>query len=160
MSKIVAIDPSGNFNYDKGHTGISCLDLNDKSIKIDTINATKYNNKNDYYKAILDKVLSFNPKYVVIENFRLQGAKMLPQINKVPETNELIVYLEEKFHLEGIKTTRQENTIKSRWEDKLLKKELKELFNYDLPIKTTIHERDSLRHLIHIYCKAFDLFKW
>lgn len=151
FKSIIAVDPSGSFSKtDKGGTGFAMLTESGKVIT-KTIWAKNYESKDKYYRECLKALrVAKTSTLVVIEDFRLQSAKARAQSNDQMQTSELIGRMEQTLSDNEIKFKRQQNTIKSRWRDALLRKELFEEFKFDM-FKVSRHEKDALRHLAHAY---------
>lgn len=147
FNTIIALDPSGNFTNGSGGTGVAIY--SDAYIYEFTTWAKHYETKDAYYGRIkehLEKIF-FKPALVVIEDFRLQTGKAKAQSNQTMETSELIGKIEEWCRQLGLTCVRQQNTVKARWKDELMMKELKELGFEDKP--SSRHSKDALRHLLH-----------
>lgn len=149
--KILAIDPSGNFNEGKGTTGWSLFDENCKPIACGQIRAEDFNNRKDYWQAIINIVNSFSPNYLVVEDFLLYADKSKVQINSRFETPKVIGILE--FLYEDIIYLQRAVDVKKRWnDDMLVKKEIVSKVNsryYMCGMLVSEHIRDSARHAVH-----------
>ena len=151
FNSIIAIDPSGNFNKnEKGGTGIAIL-TKSKKVIWRTIWAKDFTSKVDYYNQCLKPLkMAKKDTLVVIEDFRLQSGKAGVQSNSQMQTSELIGRMEALLDEMGVKHTRQQNSVKSRWNISLLKKEFFEEFGVSI-YKASRHEIDALRHLLSAY---------
>lgn len=147
FNTIIAIDPSGNFHNGSGGTGIAFYVADMVLIHDKTIWAKDFKTKEDYYAAIKSECLVDKDDLIVIEDFRLQVGKAKAQSNQAMETSELIGKIEEWCKDFGVTCVRQQNTVKSRWKDDLMKRELEEL-GYTLK-PSSRHAKDALRHLLH-----------
>lgn len=104
--RILAIDPSGNFQEGKGTTGYVLIDLHDNNnydiIEIGDIRADKFSNRLDYWS---EHVKLLNPKnfdFLVMEDFRLYnhpGMSAATQSGSLMETPRLLGLLEHTCHI-------------------------------------------------------------
>lgn len=143
---IIAIDPSGNFSNGKGGTGIAAY-IDGKTTSI-TIWAKDYGSKEEYYQAIINAAIN-NPKFVVIEDFKLQsGARANAQSNQSMETSELIGRIEAELDRNNIRHRRQQNVVKHRWKNnELFEEEMIEAVG-EMPKGMSRHERDAWSHFL------------
>ncbi len=145
---------SGDFSHKgKGHTGIIYLEY-DKTNKVilkaipKTIKASKYDSKQDYYKAIMKVIDRVPHMFLVVEDYRAMTR------NATSETSELIGVIEYK----NPKLFKQKNTeIKqARYSDtNLVNREIlgKKGRNYIINNRGLDgHGRDALRHALAFIC--------
>lgn len=159
--KYIFIDPSGNFEDGKGHTGIVTLIDDDWStLKTCSINAKEYKCRLDYWTSIIGLMkkaiyLAVNSEAtVIIESFQIRSNGFL--IGKMPETVMLIGAM--VWELEHMKIPYRFQTpsqAKSRFKDEKLPKyipnlELRPNGRYYLDNKMiNDHIRDALKHLLY-----------
>jgi hypothetical protein len=163
----IAIDPSGNFEDGKGHTGVAYIEGSDwNTVKSKSINAKDFETRYDYWnavkKVIQDIGIEHRSAQIVIESYvtRTNGFT----IGKMPETAMLIgvlVYFCEMYKIPYY--LQNASQAKTRFKDNLLPDyipglELKEHGRYYLKGKlTNDHERDALKHLL--YFKRYKEYK-
>lgn len=158
MKIILAIDPSGNFEEGKGHTGLAWSYNSWDGVNVISINAKKYTKRVDYWKAIVsyiddlhDKKLAGHDVHVVIEKYVTRSNGFTT--GKVSETAMLIGVLTYWCEVWCIPYTMQSpSQAKTRYNDEQLCKlfpALEQRGNryYLGGICTNDHERDALRHL-------------
>lgn len=161
FKEVIGIDPSGNFSAGKGGNGLFLISPN-KAIE-DTVWAKDYETKRDFFRGVWASLKSMleqceNP-LVVIEDFRLQFGKASAQSNQKMETSELIGALETKLDELNIKYKRQQNTVKSRWKDKLMLEELEDLGHTDFKFSSR-HAKDAARHALNGWFFTKDKDLW
>ena len=160
--KVLAIDPSGNFNEGKGVTGMVLRD--DKATLTFNIRAEDYETAMEYYDGIIQVVLAFvsSDDKVVIEGYRLYnhaGMKAQTQSNSTLETPQLIgIILYECWKNQIPIHVQYAVEVKNRWADEVLLKTgllTKKGNRFYLPSGAMItnHERDAYRHLLHFELK-------
>ena len=153
----VFVDPSGDFEKGKGHTGIACMQDDDwNSLEISSIYAGSFRTRHDYWKAIIDKVTSYERTdnlRVIIESFVIRSNGFL--IGKMPETIQLIGALVYQLEELGIQYSFQSpSQAKSRFKDELLPDYIPDLerrsngFYYLKGKIINDHVRDALKHLL------------
>lgn len=163
----IAIDPSGNYEDGKGHTGIAFIEGNAwDTVKTKSINAKDYDSRHAYWsavkKVIQDVGLEGVKAQVVIEAYvtRMNGFT----IGKMPETAMLIgvlVYFCEMYNIPYY--LQNASQAKARFKDNLLPDyvpglEVNDSGRYYLKGKlTNDHERDALKHLV--YFKRYKEYK-
>lgn len=157
---IIALDPSGNFEEGKGTTGICLFSCNKKEIILtDTIKASNYKTKEDYWHAHISLLRKFTSLYknaiIVMEDFTLNPRRALQQSHSRMETSKLIgviqlVCSEQNWPLK----MQLPVEAKSRWPDSIL--EHKHLIKRIQKGHTLLngqvisrHEKDAIRHAIH-----------
>lgn len=155
--KILALDPSGNFDEGKGCTGWAIFD-GDELIDFGEINAEKFKSKFYYYTAHLDMIDNNQGAHFVIEDYLLYAHKANSQTMSRMETPKLLGILE--YHLEEFKETfkfQRAVDVKNRWADKVLihKGYLEKSGKYLTALGriTNRHERDAIRHGVHYITK-------
>lgn len=163
----ITIDPSGNFEEGKGHTGIARMSNNDWStVETSSINAKTFDDRHTYWsavkKVIQDAHLNGEKFQVVIESYvtRMNGFT----IGKMPETAMLIgvlVYFCEMYNIPYY--FQNASQAKTRFKDEQLPNyipnlELRDTGRYYLNGKLiNDHERDALKHLL--YFKRYKEYK-
>jgi hypothetical protein len=156
MTKILALDPSGNFHEGKGTTGYA-IAKDGLPIQVGRISASEYNSAPEYWYAHTDLIHAVYPDEIVFEGYRLynhKGMSASTQANSLLETPQLIGYLTMIAFLNQIPLTIQfAKDVKTRWSDDVLlnkgiltKSGRNLLFNGS---PTVTHTRDALRHLMH-----------
>lgn len=163
----LTIDPSGNFEEGKGHTGIAGMSNSDWStVFTKSVNAKDFDSRYEYWTAVrhvIQDIHASGEKFqVVIESYvtRMNGFT----IGKMPETAMLIGVLVYYCEQCGIPYYFQNpSQAKTRFKDPMLPKyipglELNEHGRYYLNGKlTNDHERDALKHLL--YFKRYKEYK-
>lgn len=158
--KYIFIDPSGNFEDGKGHTGIATMIDDDWStLKVTSLAAKNYKTRLDYWKAIITVVqtlivVAHNNATVIIESFQIRTNGFL--IGKMPETIMLIGAIVWELEQVDIPYKFQTPTqAKSRFKDESLPRyipnlELRANKRYYLNGKMiNDHVRDALKHLLY-----------
>ena len=152
--RILAIDPSGNFNEGKGTTGWCLIDENRNILAFGQIKASDYSSSYKYINSHILLISKYNPEYLVIEDFKLYADKAKNQINSRFETPKLIGILEYYCQTHEIKTYLQSvNEVKTRWNDYILvynniiQQHGNKYYLNDIVISD--HIRDAIRHAIH-----------
>lgn len=157
---IIALDPSGNFEEGKGTTGMCLFSCEKKEIIFtDTIKASNYKTKEDYWHAHIHMLKKFTMLYknviIVMEDFTLNPKRALQQSHSKMETSKLIGVIqltcaEQKWALK----MQLPVEAKSRWPDSIL--EHKHLIKRIQKGHTllngqhiTRHEKDAIRHAVH-----------
>jgi hypothetical protein len=153
MSKIMSIDVSGNFKEGRGTSGLVMLE-SDGTLALGEISAREFDSAEEYWAKHRQIITLYQPDYVVMEGFRLYGAKANEQINSEFETPQLIGIIKMVCYDLKIPLTIQfASEVKTRWsEDVLVAKGILELKN-GLYLwngqRTNQHKRDSLKHALH-----------
>lgn len=158
MKITLAIDPSGNFEEGKGHTGIAYMFGNWDTVSVATVNAKNFTRRIYYWDAVLAKIHDLIDRrdkgdaiHVVVEKYVTRSNGFTT--GKVSETAMLlglIVYTCEKYNIPY--TLQTPSQAKTRYSDDALCKlfthmELKGNRYYLNTRCTNDHERDALRHL-------------
>jgi RNase H-fold protein (predicted Holliday junction resolvase) len=148
--KVLAFDPSGNFDEGEGTSGYSISLDGNMPHKLGEIKASDYKIRQHYWFAHKKLIEQTFPDHVVIESYRLFGNKSKEQIGSSLETPQLIGYLEMVCYELNIPVYLQDPTTKSRHADDVLikagvieKKGGKHYYRGEL---TNLHMRDALRH--------------
>lgn len=163
----LAIDPSGNFEEGKGHTGIARIVDDDwASVRTQSINAKDFETRHQYWsaikKVIQDLHLAGVRTQVVIESYVTRSNGFT--IGKMPETAMLIgvlVYFCEMYKIPVY--FQSPSQAKVRFKDELLVKHIPDLERkatgkyYHKGVVMNDHERDALRHLL--FFKKYKEFK-
>ncbi len=152
--KILAIDPSGNFNEGKGTTGWALISDNKEIISCGQILAKNFNSKFEYWESIIKLIKNLEPNHLVIEDFLLYEDKSKVQINSRFETPKLIGLLEFYCYKTNRTYTLQRAVdVKKRWNDDILvnKGYVQKVNNryFVCGVLTSDHIRDAIRHGIH-----------
>lgn len=158
MNIVLAIDPSGNFDEGKGHTGLAWSFGDWDAVIVRSVNAKAYKRRVDYWEAVVKYIKDLAEKHSVANNIHVVIEKYVTRSNgfttgKVSETAMLIGVLTYVCELNNIPYTMQTpSQVKTRYSDDALCK----LFTY-MESKgnryylgdhcTNDHERDALRHL-------------
>lgn len=156
--RLIFIDPSGNFNEGKGHTGIACIEDGDWStLQTESLSASHYETRHQYWDAMIGKVLDFRKTaddVVVIESFMIRTNGFL--IGKMPETIQFIGALCWELEQYGVNYTLQTPTqAKSRFKDESLPKYIEGLEHRDNGRyylngkQINDHVRDALKHMLY-----------
>lgn len=163
----IFVDPSGNFNEGKGHTGIASMtDDNWESLVLEDIAAKNYKSQMEYWHAVIGSIkalaLMYGTKscHIIIESFQIRTNGFL--LGKMPETIMLIGALVWELSMLNISYTFQTpSQAKSRFKDDLLPRYIPNFekrengrFYYNGK-QTNDHIRDALKHLLYYkkYCK-------
>lgn len=152
--RVLAIDPSGNFNEGKGTTGWCMITDLKEIIYTGQIKAENYDTVYDYTLAHIRIIEELKPDIVVLEDFKLYADKAMNQINSRFETPKLIGVLEFICSKHMIPTYLQSaSEVKNRWKDDILvyNNYITKLNNrYYINSKLiSEHIRDSIRHGVH-----------
>lgn len=153
MTKVLSLDPSGNYHEGKGTTGYAVR--LEKSVRLGDIRAIEYSSREAYWFAHRELVEKHLPDVLVIESYRLFGHKSKQQIGSSLETPMLIGYLLGVAHELNIQVVIQDPSTKSRFSDDILlklgiieKRGNKYYFKGEV---TNLHQRDALRHDLYYY---------
>ena len=149
--KILAIDPSGNFEEGKGTTGWCLLDENCKIQAVGQILAKQSNSKEEHWKSHIELIQQLSPDYIVIEDYLLYANKSQSQINSRFETPRLIGAIELYCWDKGIPLKFQKaSDVKIRFTDaRLVQGNYISKSNsryYAAGVIVSEHIRDSIRH--------------
>lgn len=159
--KILALDPSGNFDEGKGTTGWCIFDVAKNTIiETSTISAKDYDSPESYWQqhiAVIDAFLHNNPKgYIVMEDYLLYESKAGCQVNSRFETPQLIGVIKHHCYMRNYVLKLQRAVdVKNRWSNPILvhKGYIREHGRgYIAPaakIKINRHQLDSIRHAVH-----------
>lgn len=172
MSVTIAIDPSGNFEDGKGHTGIAMMSDNDwNSVVVESVYAKIYPNRHSYWQAVIQFIENVqrcteDDITVVIESYVTRSNGFT--IGKQSETSMFIgaiVFTLENLNIPYVFQT--PSAVKTRFKDDLLCKYYPKMmciesatgvnrYFYDSKI-TSDHIRDAMRHLL--YYKRYTEYK-
>ena len=157
--RILAIDPSGNWEEGKGVTGAVLMQVNDDMtydvIEVGEIRAGAFNNKLDYWS---DHLKLLKPKYadhVIMEDYRLYnhpGMSAATQSGSLMETPRLLGLLEHTCHILKIPYTMQMASQQKPWSDSilvelgLLERVGKRYYLKDKPVND--HQRSAFKHFL------------
>ena len=153
--KVLAFDPSGNFNEGKGTSGW-CTSIDNQGHVLGDIDSKDYSSREDYWFAHRTLVERKFPDVLVIESYKLFGNKAMSQAGSSLETPQLIGYLQMVAHELNIPVVLQDPSTKTRHSDPVLtatgtitKHGIQYYFKGE---KTNMHKRDALRHNMY-FCK-------
>lgn len=158
MKIVLAIDPSGNFEDGKGHTGLAWSFGDWDNVTVRSVNAKDYTRRIDYWKAVVHYVEDLAKKASVLNKVHIVIEKYVTRSNgfttgKVSETAMLIGVIIYTCELNGIPYTMQSpSQAKSRYSDESLCRLYPSITQkgnryYLRDHCTNDHERDALRHL-------------
>lgn len=158
MKIILAIDPSGNFEDGKGHTGLAWSYDSWEHVYVISINAKKYTKRVEYWDAVVSCIRELHNKKDAGHDVHVVMEKYVTRSNgfttgKVSETAMLIGVLTYWCEVWDISYTMQSpSQAKTRYTDTHLCKlfpalEQKGNRYYLNGVCTNDHERDALRHL-------------
>ncbi len=161
---ILGLDPSGNFEEGKGTTGVCLAAASTKQkpftiIKSETIKASSYKTKEEYWQAHIKLVAKYATLYkdliVVVEDFTLNPRRALQQSHSKMETSKLIGVLQMACAEHNWQIKMQLPVeAKSRWADSILehKRIIKRVSRghiSSLGYPISRHEKDAIRHAVH-----------
>ena len=158
--RTIAIDPSGNFEEGKGHTGIAVIEDNNwATVEVFSISAKDFDSRHEYWKSVISFISTYcdDDTNVVIESYvtRMNGFT----IGKQSETAMLIGVLVWMFECWNVPYTFQApSAAKTRFKDELLPKYYPKLvldtsigknrYLYDGKVISD-HIRDAMKHLLY-----------
>lgn len=148
--KILALDPSGNFNEGKGTTGWAEY-YNNKLTAVGQIRALDYKSQEEYWKAHVHLLEATKPNVCVIENYRLFASAKDAQVNSELETPQLIGVIKMYCSQHDIVTRMQPPQIKTRFNNKILlhknivSQDVQKRY-YAVGIPISRHILDAIRH--------------
>ncbi|MMZ47347.1 hypothetical protein D1872_89910 [compost metagenome] len=159
LSKILAIDPSGNFSdrEGKGTTGWALFE-GDDLVEFGRIEAKDFGIIESYWQAHLDLMYQklksdYFVHTIVCESYKLQPGKAMAQSWSALETPQLIGAMRMYNYAENgllADFVFQDPSIKTRFSDEILVKmgvaEKRGNKHYVLDRPSVIHERDAIRH--------------
>lgn len=166
--RIVAVDPSGNFENGHGHTGIAYMTVIGDAPKWNSacctsISAKEYPSRHEYWKAILSKILDLTTPddILVLEKYVVRNNGFT--IGKAPETAMLLGVLVYEINEQDPTIRIVEQTpaqAKRRFTDTILEGTFPGLVQksgrwYMNEQLINEHCRDALRHLA--YCVNYNL---
>jgi len=148
--KILAFDPSGNFNEGKGTTGWAQY-YNNTLVSVGQIRALDYSSQKEYWQAHLTLIEAIKPDICVMENYRLFASTKDAQINSELETPQLIGVIKMHCLHKDIHIHMQPPQIKTRFTNKILlhKKIVSQDTQnryYAVGIPVSRHILDAIRH--------------
>lgn len=150
--KILAFDPSGNFEEGRGTTGWSYF-VDGKLKDFGDIKASSHDSAEAYWDshlALINDVTSTLLQAVVCESFNLQPSKAKQQSWSALETPQLIGLMRHHCWSNGMHMVLQKPMIKQRFTDVVLEKtgvvEKRGELYYINGRLTNLHMRDSIRH--------------
>lgn len=151
---ILAIDPSGNFDEGKGHTGWVYV-VNGTVVDKGTVRAENYDNRVSYWSAVTG-ILSRPIDVLIIEDYRLYntaGTRAAVQSYSQLETPRLLGVLEFMSVINHITPVFQMATVTKPYSDAILVKlgiiehrGTRYLYN---GVLYNDHERSALRHYLY-----------
>lgn len=165
-ARILAIDPSGNFEEGKGTSGWCLYEKTPKGWRIRnawSISAKNYSSQAEYHDAHLtelNRIIKINPKdiIIIIEDYLLYKSKAQNQIHSRLETPQLIGVLKQALYKLNVPYTLQPASIvKKRWSNKILLHKgilQKNKNNYKCEtiegyVTLNRHCIDAIRHAVH-----------
>lgn len=162
----IAIDPSGNFEEGRGHTGMATINDSDYStITVKSINAKDFETRHEYWHTVRAEISRYVflkiPVQVVIESYVVRANGFTT--GKMPETAMLIGVLTFYCEQHSIPVYFQApSQAKARFKDNLLPSYIPNLvysgkYYYLGSQKLNDHERDALKHLL--YFKRYKEYK-
>ena len=155
-TRLLSLDPSGNFDEGKGSTGwCAGTDKNIEAAGI--IRATDYPTQMRYWEAVITKIHEYTSQGydVVCEDYRLYAASAKAQINSNLETPQLIGVIKYYCYTHNVKLhLEMAIEVKHRWSNEILVEYgyISKLgHSYVTPhgIKVGSHSLDALRHYYH-----------
>ena len=153
--KVLTLDPSGNFDEGKGHTGWAIFE-NKELRDFGAVNADDYKTIELYFNAVFTLFADEDINLIICEGYRLYaGARGKAQINSSLETPQLIGYLRMKAWEGDIPFILQPPSDKAPVNDERLVKagvfEKRGTKHYCLDRPTNLHMRDAIRHGVYYY---------
>jgi hypothetical protein len=160
-ARILAIDPSGNFEEGKGTTGTCLFDtILNKIEHLQDIHASAYTTKEQYWQAHLDFIKLVVEDYpetiIVIEDFTLDPRRAMQQSHSKMETPKIIGIIQLYCQQHDLPYKMQRAVeVKNRWADKILEYKgyiVKKNKMYYTPMHTkpiSRHCKDAIRHAVH-----------
>lgn len=157
--KILAIDPSGNWNQKrgKGRTGFA-VQFENQLIRTHEINGHNYDSKMKYWNAIFSYISFIDPEKVFCEEFVLYKHKAEQQSWDSMDTPRLLGVFEYLFYLKETDfILQQASLVKPRWTNEILLHKgiiipygnTKAFSLPDVKSRLSDHELDAIRHLMH-----------
>jgi hypothetical protein len=158
--KTIAIDPSGNFEEGKGHTGVAIIEDNDwEKVQVFSVSAKDFPSRHAYWNTVLGIISTYrdDATNVVIESYvtRMNGFTIGKQSETAMFIGVLVWYLE---HWDIPFTFQAPSAAKSRFKDELLPKYYPKLeldtstgknrYKYDGKLVSD-HIRDAMKHLLY-----------
>lgn len=159
--RTIAIDPSGNFEEGKGHTGIAIIDDADwENVKVLSISAKDFPSRHAYWSEIVQTLAKWcagKPARVVVESYvtRMNGFTIGKQSETAMVLGVIVYELEElgvPFYFQA------PSAAKTRFKDELLPKYYPKLvldistgkhrYLYDGTLISD-HIRDAMKHLLY-----------
>lgn len=157
--RILAIDPSGNYDEGKGTTGFVLMEVHEDFkydvIDVGAIRAGSFNNKLDYWSAHIKLLKPGYADHVVIEDYRLYnhpGMSAATQSGSLMETPRLLGLLEHTCYLARVPYTMQMASQQKPWSDSiltelgLLERVGKRYYLKDKPVND--HIRSAFKHFL------------
>ena len=160
--KVLALDPSGNYNEGKGTTGW-CLSRNGYIYAAGQIYAAEYPDQMSYWSAVIKLITktykelgSDTDLTVVCEDYRLYASASQAQINSNLETPQLIGVIKWACYKLNIPIVMQmASEVKNRWSNSILVDQNIITKDYNSPgyhcgtSALSNHSLDALRHCVH-----------
>jgi hypothetical protein len=147
--RIIALDPSGNYDEGKGTTGYAVFQDGELE-KFGDIKASDFPNQEQYWKHHDYLIVDEAPDIVLCESYRLFGHKAKSQSWSSLETPQLIGFIRMMCWISDIKFEMQNPSDKVRVADDQLVKlgffEKRGSKYYCQGRLTNLHQRDSIRH--------------
>lgn len=164
---VLGVDPSGNYEEGKGHTGLAVFDADKKKVLYTGYTfAENYPTWQEYFHNTWVKIQGLMLEYHIhdlsIEDYVLYGTKAKDQINSKLETPRIIGYLlMQCWYYDYNVYIRPAVRVKKRWHEDVLVEYgyiEKQGKSYVLPGDTRVlmtHELDAIKHAVH--CAHFEL---
>lgn len=157
IKKILALDPSGNYNEGKGTTGWCLFDVVKNTVeKTGAISAEDYISMERYWyqHLLLLDLFKNGDTIIVMEDYFLYNHKKDCQVNSRMETPKLIGAMQLHCWELGIPYDMQTAAeVKTRWTDKILEHKgyvaLKGNRTYVNGVSINRHSKDAIRHAVH-----------
>jgi hypothetical protein len=157
--RVLAIDPSGNFEEGKGTTGYVLMEVQDDMsydvLEVGQIQAAAYQNRLDYWGAHIHLLRPKYADHIVMEDFRLYnhaGMSAATQSHSLMETPRLLGLLEHTCHLAKKTYTMQMAAQQKPWSDSilatlgLLERVGKRYYLKNHPVND--HQRSAFKHFL------------
>jgi len=155
---LIAIDPSGNFlsKEGKGTTGWASFDSDGSLMNYGDVRAKEYDTTENYWGAIISKIMAAHPKIIVCESYQLQPGKAMAQSWSDLETPQLIGAIRHIAWSKNVKFIFQPPSIKPRFADHILvRMGIAETKNNKIfmvqGMRSNDHQRDAIRHGLYYF---------
>lgn len=159
-ARTLAFDPSGNWEENKGTTGVCLFDnITKQIIAVTNIRASDFTSKEAYWQRHVEFIKHFKASdlMIVIEDFTLDPKRALQQSHSRMETPKLIGIMQLACsNLDQPYQMQRPCEVKTRWADSIL--EYKKYIikykrgMYKIPNSSKVisrHCKDAIRHAVH-----------